>query len=230
MFEPLSNKEQKKPSLSLLQDFDEKREKTPVFGLSREGGTKPPSSRILFLSGLFQWKLESPNHQGLWSFESPWICSSSGFSPPSLFRLWSVVCFLGFFVSWQENTPERSRRGQNPSYVSPAERFGESQFYHFFCSRSALFCQSMVDTRLPALLAVVLRFCRCLLRPESSPLTGTWSSRASGLSFIGSRVMTTFSPLLPCLMVFGGFVFRCCKGYASGGACGTRAVSGGALF
>jgi hypothetical protein len=50
----------------------------------------------------------------------------------------------------------------------------------FFSSRSAMFRQSLVDTRLPALLAVVLRFCRCLLRPESSLLPGTWSSRARG--------------------------------------------------
>jgi hypothetical protein len=50
----------------------------------------------------------------------------------------------------------------------------------FFSYRSALFRQSLVDTRLPALLAVVLRFCRCLLRPESSPLPSAWSSRARG--------------------------------------------------
>jgi hypothetical protein len=30
---------------------------------------------------------------GLWSFESPWTCSSDGFSPPSLFGLWSVFVF-----------------------------------------------------------------------------------------------------------------------------------------
>jgi hypothetical protein len=51
----------------------------------------------------------------------------------------------------------------------------------FFSSRSALFRHSLVDTRPPALLTVVLRFCRCLLRPNNSPLTGAWSARARGL-------------------------------------------------
>jgi len=50
----------------------------------------------------------------------------------------------------------------------------------FFKARYALFRQSLVDTCPPALLAVVLQFYRCLLRPESSPFTGTWSSLARG--------------------------------------------------
>jgi hypothetical protein len=50
----------------------------------------------------------------------------------------------------------------------------------FFKARSALFRQSLVDTRPPALLAVVLQFFRCLLQPKSSPLTGAWSLRDRG--------------------------------------------------
>jgi hypothetical protein len=50
----------------------------------------------------------------------------------------------------------------------------------FFKARSALFRQSLVNTHPPTFLAVVLQFCRCLLRPKISPLTGTWSSRARG--------------------------------------------------
>jgi hypothetical protein len=50
----------------------------------------------------------------------------------------------------------------------------------FFKARFALFRQSLVDMRPPALLVVVLQFCRCLLRLESSLLTSAWSSRARG--------------------------------------------------
>jgi len=39
-----------------------------------------------------------------------------------------------------------------------------------------------------------------------------------------------FPPLLPCVVVFGGFVFGCCRGFAADGACGTHAVFGGFII
>jgi hypothetical protein len=57
---------------------------------------------------------------------------------------------------------------------------------------------------------------RCPVRGHHAP---------GGSSLLGPLVMTTFPPLLPCLMAFGGFGFGCCRGYAGGGAC-----TGGALF
>jgi hypothetical protein len=101
----------------------------------------------------------------------------------------------------------------------------------FFMAKFALFRQSLVDTRPPTLLAIVLRFCRCLLRPESSPLTGAWSSRARG--FVTPWAALDDHVFRLCCHAWwrsGDLVFGCCMGYSSSGACGTRAVSGGAFF
>jgi hypothetical protein len=48
---------------------------------------------------------------GLWSFESPWTCSSGGFRPPSLFGLWSGLFFLVSFRFLGRKTPQRGDGG-----------------------------------------------------------------------------------------------------------------------
>jgi hypothetical protein len=52
------------------------------------------------------------------------------------------------------------------------------QFLSIFEIKSMLFRRPFVDTSPPALLVAVLWFSHCLLRPKSSSVIGTWSSRA----------------------------------------------------
>jgi hypothetical protein len=80
----------------------------------------------------------------------------------------------------------------------------------------------------PVVLAVVLWFCRCMLRPERSPVTGAWSSRARGFPLRGPRVLATFQLFCRIWWRSGLMVSGCCKGSSGAGACSTRAVSGGA--
>jgi hypothetical protein len=67
-----------------------------------------------------------------------------------------------------------------------------------------MFRRPMVDTRPLALLVVVLRFCRCLLRPKSSPVNGAWSLHARVFFTIWAARDSHVPSLLPCLVEFGG--------------------------
>jgi hypothetical protein len=78
------------------------------------------------------------------------------------------------------------------------------QCFSFFKARSTLFHRPLVDTRPPALLAVVLQFYRCLLRPKCSLVTGAWSSHARVFFTPWAACDGHVSSLLPCLVVFGG--------------------------
>jgi len=94
--------------------------------------------------------------------------------------------------------------GERPALVLLAERFGVLQFLSFFKARSTLFHHPMVDTRPLVLLANVLRFCRCLLRPKSSPMNGAWSSHARVFFTPWAERDDHVSSLLPYLVAFGG--------------------------
>jgi len=68
-----------------------------------------------------------------------------------------------------------------------------------------LFRRPFVDTSPPALLVAVLWFSHCLLRPKSSSVIGTWSSRAR-VFFTSWAACDGHVPyILPYLVALGGF-------------------------
>jgi hypothetical protein len=89
-----------------------------------------------------------------------------------------------------------------------------------------MFRHPMVDMRPSALLAIVIWFCHCLLRPESSPfitrqgvfhpLGRAWWRRSVSIAVFGG--------------VWGFMVFGFYRGSFGAAACSTRAVFGGAFL
>jgi hypothetical protein len=116
--------------------------------------------------------------------------------------VWFLV-LVGFLCSWQDSTLERLRRRRDRRLCHWRNDFGVLQFFSFFKTKSTLFRCPLVDTHPLVVLVVVLRFCRCVIRPERSPVTGAWSSRARVFSTSWAARDGYVPPLLPCLVAIG---------------------------
>jgi hypothetical protein len=114
--------------------------------------------------------------------------------------VWFLV-LVGFLCSWQVSTLERLRRRRDRRLCHRWNDLGVLQFFSFLKTRSPLFRRPLVNTHLSVVLAVVLQFCRCVIRPERSPVTGAWSSRARVFSTPWAARDGYVPPLLPCLVV-----------------------------